>query len=183
MTRLASKNDSSSPNKKSKMSTSSISPPIELADADGPNSSSRSSSLAGEPNSEIKSESDDCYIAMPISPDTPPPPFDSSEYDLVEFTLEAKLAMISLLNGAIPELEPIESLDDPSLVPNIYWRLGSLTNFFNLMFDCRSVLFINDLPPISSGPRHMTQLRMDNVNRYLRFWLTQFYYCDDVIGK
>lgn len=110
-------------------------------------------------------------------------PPDPEAYEKLEFTAAAKEAMVSLLNAFMPELP--EALEVPleANTANLYFRLGSLAQFFNAMFAVPELLYIKDLPPMPSAPRHMNETRIANVHRYIRFWLTQFYACDDVIGK
>jgi len=108
----------------------------------------------------------------------PPNPPSATDYELIEFTLDIKQVMIALLNGAIPEVVGMDSFDDTN---QVYWRLCSLAHFFNLMFDTRTVLYIEDLAPPSM--RQFTPSRLASLNRYLRFWLAQFYDCDEVIGE
>lgn len=102
------------------------------------------------------------------------------EYHRIEFTPNHKRAMISLLNSCIPEVSPADSLAD---VNQIYWRLASLVHFFNLMFDTRGVLLIQDIHPPIPSMRHLNPTKLQAINRYLRFWLAQFYYCEEVVGK
>lgn len=110
-------------------------------------------------------------------------PPDPETYEKLEFTAAAKEAMVSLLNAFMPEVP--EALEVPleANTANLYFRLGSLAQFFNAMFAVPELLYIKDLPPMPSAPRHMNETRIANVHRYIRFWLTQFYACDDVIGK
>lgn len=111
------------------------------------------------------------------------PSLDPEVYEQLEFTPAATEAIVALLNGLMPELP--EALEAPlqSNTANLYFRLGCLAQFFNAMFAVPELLYLKDLPPMPSAPRHMNEARIDTVHRYIRFWLGQFYACDDVIGE
>ncbi|KAI2796950.1 Zinc finger protein plagl1 [Blomia tropicalis] len=103
---------------------------------------------------------------------------ERGEYELIEFKCEHKASMIAILNACIPEVEPITSLEETKA---IYWKLATLVQFFNMMFEVSNVLFIQDydVPSI----RHLNLHKLHLINRYIRFWLSQFYYCDKVINS
>lgn len=146
----------------------------------------------GDEDEEEKAEGEDSFNSSSSSSSVASSSslVDYDAYELLEFTSQAKSAMVALLNALMPELtEPLETpLTDSnsngsSSQANLYFRLGSLAQFFNAMFAVPERLFIKDLPPMPSGPRHLNETRVGNVHRYIRFWLGQFYACTEVIGK
>lgn len=109
------------------------------------------------------------------------PIIDYSLYDAIEITEAHKNALIQMLNCFIPEVDPLKSFDDKS---NVYWRLGTLIEFFTDLFNIFLLFpFLPTQNPVPPLLEHMTVAKTKRIHIWIKGWLSIFYDSKNMIGN
>lgn len=110
------------------------------------------------------------------------PILDQDCYEVVEFTEKHKSVLIKLLNSFIPEVESLNSFDDKL---NLYWRLGTLVDFFTDIFQIFLLypLTVPNPNPVPPTIQQMSWAKAKKINNWIQIWLRLFYDSPDIISK